>query len=221
MPEHPLRPLQSPAKGRVTRQGDPGLTRIVMIRYDAFMARGHGPGDYFVGIPPEPGSPEVKTSKWSFHRRSEVAVLPPVSFRIGDLGEDDRRASVVGEQIVNEHVNFSISHVNGQMSWSDPVGDPFETWNPMNWPEEAAALLAPDRLIHGWSPDWDRVTPTTILGRPGTRVPLDRAIPFSDPRAHGDEDLPYWFENYSDAAEVVIDDEHGVILEWNGLGCVW
>lgn len=29
--------------------------------------------------------------------------------------------------------------------------------------------------------------------------------------------LMAWYENYSDAAEVVIDDEHGVILEWNDV----
>lgn len=60
-------------------------------------------------------------------------------------------------------------------------------------------------------------SPTTTLGRPGTRVPLLLTIPWSDPRSYGDSDLPYWFDVSAEHAEVVIDHERGVIVEWNGL----
>ena len=87
----------------------------------------------------------------------------------------------------------------------------------MSWREAATALLGPARLIHGWEPQWNRTAPATVAGRPGTRVPLVLALPWSAPRSYGDSLQPHWMHIDAEEAEVVIDDERGVILEWNGL----
>lgn len=42
-------------------------------------------------------------------------------------------------------------------------------------------------------------------------------LPWSDERSYGDDLQPHWMNLSAETAEVVIDDERGVILEWNGL----
>jgi len=55
-----------------------------------------------------------------------------------------------------------------------------------------------------------------MLGRPAELVPLRRIIPLSDSRIMGDEMNPTVFSETEDT-EIVIDGEHGVILEWRAL----
>lgn len=71
-------------------------------------------------------------------------------------------------------------------------------------------------MLHRWSRNGTVPLSRSSLAVRG-RAFLVRTVPFSDPRAYGDEDVPYWFEVYSETAEAVIGDELGVILEWNGL----
>lgn len=210
MTEHALHPLQSPAKGLVLREHEPRLWRIVALRYRAFLSRGGG--IFYVGIPPDPDSPEA--SVWSFRDEVEIAVLPPASFRIG---QRDENGGVISDEFITEQIRVWIIHSDGSVHRATPSNDPRDKWQTLNWPREATALRAPDRMLHGWDPQWGEATPTTILGRPGTRVPRVLTIPGSDPRAYGDELQPHWFDVSTETAEVVIDDEHGVILEWNGL----
>lgn len=215
MPERQLRPFQSPAVGRVTSDHDPALWRIAAIRYHEFMSRGYGPGDFHVGIPPHPDSPEA--SLWSWCSKSEIAVLPPFTFRIRMLEENDIDTVVISDEIVTEQLRCWTTHSDKRVYWAQPPNDSRDEWNTLNWPQAATALLVPARMLHGWDPQWDDATPTTIAGRPGTRVPLALTIPWSDPRSYGDSDLPYWFDVSAETAEVVIDDARGVIVEWNGL----
>lgn len=81
---------------------------------------------------------------------------------------------------------------------------------------EALALLYPRCFFHGWNVIEERRTPTTMLGRPADVLPLRRTIPLSDPRIGGDEMNPTVFGE-TDDAEIVVDREHGVVLEWRAL----
>lgn len=81
---------------------------------------------------------------------------------------------------------------------------------------EALALLQPNCFLHGWHADWEGHTETSVLGRAADFVALRRIIPLTDPRILGDALNPTVFDE-SEHAEVVIDRERQVILEWRGL----
>ena len=82
--------------------------------------------------------------------------------------------------------------------------------------KEALALLSPRCFFHGWDVLEERRTEISTLGRPAEIVPMRRIIPLSDPRIMGDEMNPTVFGETEDA-EIVVDREHGVILEWRAL----
>ncbi len=210
MPELELRPLQAPAKGRITSELDPALTRITMLRYRDHLTQGGGV--FHIDIPPHPDSNEAKA--WNWRWSSEISVFPPLTFR---STSQDREDGVTVDYIVTERSIFFLPLDNSGGAWREQPHDPSHDLLTLNWLEEAIALLAPQRLIHGWNPQWDAATPTTTAGRRGTRVPLVLVLPWSDPQSYGDDLVPEWMHLFTETAEIVIDDEHGVILEWNGL----
>lgn len=83
-------------------------------------------------------------------------------------------------------------------------------------PREALALLNPRCFFHGWDVLEERRTEISMLGRPAELVPLRQVIPLSDPRIMGDEMNPTVFDE-TENAEILVDREHGVVLEWRTL----
>lgn len=174
-----------------------------------------GGGVFYVGIPPHPDSPEA--ANWIWRSRSEILVRPPFTFRTRVLAKNGVDSGVISDEVVTEQLRCWTTHSDKRVYWTQPPNDPRDEWSTLNWPRAATVLLAPERLIHGWDPQWEHATSTTVAGRPRMRVPLVLTLPWSDPRSYGDSDLPYWFDVSAENAEVVIDDGRGVILEWNGL----
>ncbi len=210
MPELELRPLQAPAKGRITTELDPALVRTAMLRYRDHLTQGGG--TFHIDIPPHSDSPEAKA--WTWRWSSEISLYPPLTFRSTSQDQDD---GVASDYIVTERSTFFLPLDDSGGAWKEQPHDPSHDLLTLSWLEEAIALLAPERLIHGWTPQWNDATPTTAAGRPGTRVPLVLTLPWSDPRSYGDDLVPDWLHLPTETAEIVIDDEHSVILEWNGL----
>ena len=205
-----LRPVRAPAKGQFAIEFEPALLRTAMLHYRDHLAEGGGV--FHVDIPPHPDSHEAKD--WNWRSSSEISLFPPLTFRHTFQSPEDGATS---DYIVTERSTFSPPPDDSAGTWQEHPHDPGHDPLTLNWLEAAIALLAPQRLIHGWTPQWDDATPTTTAGRPGTRVPLAITLPWSDPRSYGDDLVPDWMHLFTETAEIVIDDEHGVILEWNGL----
>lgn len=212
MPEHPVRPVRNPAKGPVTCEHDPALWQTAQLRYRDHLNRGGG--IFYVGIPPDPDSAEA--ADWLWRSRSEIAVLPPFTFRISAL-EEGVDTGVVSVEVVTEEIRMWVTYPGKQVHWASPPNDPRDDWNTLNWPQAATALLASERMIHGWDPQWDRAISTTVAGRPGARGLLVLTLPWSDERSYGGDLQPHRMDLSTETAEVVIDDQRGVILEWNRL----
>lgn len=160
---------------------------------------------------------------WSLMRGvTIVEVLVPDCSRMinqfaGDLDPSSYRLTVVnthesGSRFV-EHGKILAEH--GEMDITqDPDDLDKDCYGPH--PREALALLNPRCFFHGWNVIEERRTETTMLGCPADVLPLRRIIPLSDPRILGDEMNPTVFDETEDA-EIVVDREHGVVLEWRGL----
>lgn len=203
MPEISLRPVQSPAWGRVITEHHLALWRTAQLRYRDYLTRGGG--IFYVGIPPaDPNSREAAMWRWTWS--SEIVVLPPDTYGYREIESADTDHPAPAERIDTAR----------RLHWETTPNDARNV-ETMSWPQAATALLAPARLLHGWVPRWDDASPATVAGRPGTRVPLTLQIPWSDPRSYGDSLQPHWMDLYTEIAEVVIDDDRGVILEWSGL----
>ncbi len=161
--------------------------------------------------------------EWSLMRVvTSVEVLVPDCSRTITRSAGDPDPSSYGLTVVNAHASCSRSVEHGAVRH-----DIFEsdiTQNPRDivlycygpHPREALALLYPRCFFHGWQVVEERWTEVTMLGRPAHILPLRRIIPLSDSRIGGDEMNPTVFDETEDA-EIVVDREHGVVLEWRAF----
>lgn len=163
MPELDIRPVQSPAKGLMTCDHDPALWRIATLRYRDHLTRGGG--IFYVGIPPDPDSPEA--ANWIWRSRSEIVVRPPFTFRILVLEENGIDSGVVSDYVVTERFRCWTTYSDKHVYWDGPPDDPRDEWKTMSWPQAATALLAPERMIHGWEPRWEHAIPNDRRRSPG------------------------------------------------------
>lgn len=168
-----------------------------------------------MSIPTEPD--------WSLMRVvTSVEVLVPDCSRTITRSAGDPDPSSYRLTVVNTHASCSRSVEHGEVlvefSESDITQDPDDLdkdcYGPH--PREALALLNPRCFFHGWNVIEERRTEIMMLGRPAHVMPLRRIIPLSDPRILGDEMNPTVFDETEDA-EIVVDREHGVVLEWRAL----
>ncbi len=131
-------------------------------------------------------------------------------------------SSSFGETVVNTHVSTSRYVERGRIvhefSESDIQQNPDDLDKDCYGPHHrgALALLNPKCFFHGWDVVEQRRTEIVMLERPADLLQPRRSIPLSNPRILGDVMNPTVFDE-TEAAEIVVDREHGVILEWRAL----
>lgn len=203
------RPRLGTAHGRVESRTRSAAAFAVGQRWDAQLRLFYPPGSYATISPPQ-GEREPSPA-WSPDaidmRVAHVWIDALDRSRTESRGSDNHpHLLVVGSDKWAEYTPYrGIAQARPRDGLSQALHLPHR--------ETALALLAPWRLLHGYT--LHIIGNAEVAGRQGVRY---RGLPTSDARAvvdSGGEDEPFVYAG-ADAAEFVVDTERGVLLRWSG-----